>query len=78
MIARSRGAEKGSHRSAQLPRWRTVNGRTLQLQRPGLCTGKTVGEKNIRFLLDRDNIAAETQDSSLLNRYVYGATLRPQ
>ena len=41
----------------------------------GLRTGKTVGEQNTSFLLDGDNIVAETRGSSLVSRYVYGVNL---
>ncbi|EDM99020.1 RHS repeat-associated core domain protein [Pseudoflavonifractor capillosus ATCC 29799] len=41
----------------------------------GLRTGKTVGEQNTSFLLDGDNIVAETRGGSLVSRYVYGVNL---
>ena len=37
--------------------------------------GKTVGEQNTSFLLDGDNIVAETRGGSLVSRYVYGVNL---
>ena len=41
----------------------------------GLRTGKTVGKQNTSFLLDGDNIVAETRGGSLVSRYVYGVNL---
>ena len=34
-----------------------------------------MGEQNTSFLLDGDNIVAETRGGCLINRYIYGVNL---